>query len=66
MKYRLKEDICFLQNVTTGEFDIKCTYFMVQVKFLCFWITVKEFVDEDIEYSYNCAKELLDNLVEDI
>ena len=29
-------------------------------------ITVKEFVDEDIEYAYNCAKDLLDNIVEEI
>ena len=65
MKYRIIEDVCNVENNITGEVS-KVTYFIVQVKFLFFWINVKEFIDEDIEYSRNCAEDLLDKLVEEI
>ena len=65
MKYRIIEDVCNVEDTITGEV-YKCTYFIVQVKFLFFWIKVKEFIDEDIEYSRNCAEDLLDKLVEEI
>lgn len=65
MKYRIIEDVCNIENTITGEVS-KITYFIVQVKFLFFWINVKEFIDEDTEYSRNCAEDLLDKLVEDI
>ena len=65
MKYRIIEDVCNVEDTITGEVS-KITYFIVQVKFLFFWINVKEFIDEDIEYSRNCAEDLLDKLVEEI
>lgn len=65
MKYRIIEDICNVEDTITGEVS-KVTYFIVQVKFLLFWINVKEFIDEDTEYSRNCAEDLLDKLVEEI
>ena len=65
MKYRIIEDTCNVENTVTGEV-YKSTYFIVQVKFLFFWINVKEFIDEDTEYSKNCAEDLLDKLVEEI
>ena len=65
MKYRIIEDVCNVENNITGEVS-KVTYFIVQVKFLFFWINVKEFIDEDTEYSRNCAEDLLDKLVEEI
>ena len=65
MKYRIIEDVCNIENTITGEVS-KITYFIVQVKFLFFWINVKEFIDEDTEYSKNCAEDLLDKLVEEI
>ena len=65
MKYRIIEDICNVEDTITGEVS-KVTYFIVQVKFLFFWINVKEFIDEDTEYSRNCAEDLLDKLVEEI
>ena len=65
MKYRIIEDTCNIKDNITGEVS-KVTYFIVQVKFLFFWINVKEFIDEDIEYSRNCAEDLLDKLVEEI
>lgn len=65
MKYRIIEDTCNVEDTVTGEV-FKVTYFIVQVKFLFFWINVKEFIDEDIEYSKNCAEDLLDKLVEEI
>ena len=65
MKYRIIEDVCNVENTITGEVS-KITYFIVQVKFLFFWINVKEFIDEDTEYSRNCAEDLLDKLVEEI
>ena len=65
MKYRIIEDICNVENTITGEVS-NVTYFIVQVKFLFFWINVKEFIDEDTEYSKNCAEDLLDKLVEEI
>lgn len=65
MKYRIIEDVCNVENTITGEVS-KVAYFIVQVKFLFFWINVKEFIDEDIEYSRNCAEDLLDKLVEEI
>lgn len=65
MKYRIIEDVCNVEDNITGEVS-KVTYFIVQVKFLFFWINVKEFIDEDIEYSRNCAEDLLDKLVEEI
>ena len=65
MKYRIIEDVCNIEDTITGEVS-KVTYFIVQVKFLLFWINVKEFIDEDTEYSRNCAEDLLDKLVEEI
>lgn len=65
MKYRIIEDVCNVEDNITGEVS-KVTYFIVQVKFLFFWINVKEFIDEDTEYSRNCAEDLLDKLVEEI
>lgn len=65
MKYRIIEDTCNVENNITGEIS-KVTYFIVQVKFLFFWINVKKFIDEDTEYSKNCAEDLLDKLVEEI
>lgn len=65
MKYRIIEDVCNVEDTITGEVS-KFTYFIVQVKFLFFWINVKEFIDEDIKYSRNCAEDLLDKLVEEI
>ena len=65
MKYRIIEDFCNVENTITGEIS-KITYFIVQVKFLFFWINVKKFIDEDTEYSKNCAEDLLDKLVEEI
>ena len=65
MKYRIIEDTCNIKDTITGEV-YKVTYFIIQVKFLFFWINVKKFIDEDIEYSENCAKDLLDKLVEEI
>lgn len=65
MKYRIIEDTCNVENTITGEVS-KFTYFIVQVKFLFFWINVKEFIDEDIEYSRNCAEDILDKLIEEI
>lgn len=65
MKYRIIEDVCNVEDTITGEVS-KVTYFIVQVKFLFFWINVKEFIDEDTEYSRNCAEDLLDKLVEEI
>lgn len=65
MKYRIIEDTCNVEDNITGEVS-KVIYFIVQVKFLFFWINVKEFIDEDIEYSRNCAEDLLDKLVEEI
>ena len=65
MKYRIIEDTCDVEDTVTGEV-FKVTYFIVQVKFLFFWINVKKFIDEDTEYSKNCAEDLLDKLVEDI
>lgn len=65
MKYRIIEDVCNVENTITGEVS-NITYFIVQVKFLFFWINVKEFIDEDNEYSRNCAEDLLDKLVEEI
>lgn len=65
MKYRIIEDTCNVEDTVTGEV-FKVTYFIVQVKFLFFWINVKEFIDEDIEYSKNCAEDLLDKLIEEI
>ena len=65
MKYRIIENTCNVEDTVTGEV-FKVTYFIVQVKFLFFWINVKEFIDEDTEYSKNCAEDLLDKLVEEI
>lgn len=65
MKYRIIEDTCNVEDTITGEV-YKVTYFIIQVKFLFFWINVKKFIDEDIEYSKNCAEDLLDKLVEEI
>lgn len=65
MKYRIIEDVCNVENTITGEV-YKVNYFIVQVKFLFFWINVKKFIDEDTEYSKNCAEDLLDKLVEEI
>ena len=65
MKYRIIEDVCNVEDTVTKEV-YKVTYFIVQVKFLFFWINVKEFIDEDIEYSRNCAEDLLDKLIEEI
>lgn len=65
MKYRIIEDVCNVEDTITGEVS-KVTYFIVQVKFLFFWINVKKFIDEDTEYSKNCAEDLLDKLVEEI
>lgn len=65
MKYRIIEDTCNIKDAITGEV-YKVTYFIIQVKFLFFWINVKKFIDEDIEYSKNCAEDLLDKLVEEI
>lgn len=65
MKYRIIEDVCNVEDTITGEVS-KVTYFIVQVKFLFFWINVKEFIDKDTEYSKNCAEDLLDKLVEEI
>ena len=65
MKYRIIEDACNVEDTITGEVS-KVSYFIVQVKFLFFWINVKEFIDEDTEYSRNCAEDLLDKLVEEI
>lgn len=65
MKYRIIEDVCNVEDNITGEVS-KVTYFIVQVKFLFFWINVKKFIDEDTEYSKNCAEDLLDKLVEEI
>ena len=65
MKYRIIEDTCNVEDNITGEVS-KVNYFIVQVKFLFFWINVKEFIDEDTEYSRNCAEDLLDKLVEEI
>ena len=65
MKYRIIEDVCNVEDNITGEVS-KITYFIVQVKFLFFWINIKEFIDEDTEYSRNCAEDLLDKLVEKI
>ena len=65
MKYRIIEDVCNVEDNITGEVS-EVTYFIVQVKFLFFWINVKKFIDEDTEYSKNCAEDLLDKLVEDI
>lgn len=65
MKYRIIEDTCNVEDTITGEVH-KITYFIIQVKFLFFWINVKKFIDEDIEYSKNCAEDLLDKLVEEI
>lgn len=65
MKYRIIEDTCNIEDTITSEI-YKVTYFIVQVKFLFFWINVKKFIDEDIEYSKNCAEDLLDKLVEEI
>ena len=57
MKYGIIEDVCNVEDTVTGE-GYKSTCFIVQVKFLFFWINVKEFMDEDIEYSRNCAEDL--------
>lgn len=65
MKYRIIEDVCNVEDTITGEVS-KVTYFIVQVKFLFFWVNVKKFIDEDTEYSKNCAEDLLDKLVEEI
>ena len=65
MKYRIIEDVCNVEDNITGEVS-KVTYFIVQVKFLFFWINVKKFIDEDTEYSKNCAEDLLDKLIEEI
>lgn len=65
MKYRIIEDVCNVEDNITGEVS-EVTYFIVQVKFLFFWINVKKFIDEDTEYSKNCAEDLLDKLVEEI
>lgn len=65
MKYRIIEDTCNVEDNITGEVS-KVIYFIVQVKFFFFWINVKEFIDKDIEYSRNCAEDLLDKLVEEI
>ena len=65
MKYRIIEDVCNVENTITGEV-YKVNYFIVQVKFLFFWINVQEFIDEDTEYSTNCAEDLFDKLVEEI
>ena len=65
MKYRIIEDTCNVEDNITGEVS-EVTYFIVQVKFLFFWINVKKFIDEDTEYSKNCAEDLLDKLVEEI
>ena len=65
MKYRIIEDVCNVEDTITGEVS-KVTYFIVQIKFIFFWINVKEFIDEDTEYSRNCAEDLLDKLVEEI
>lgn len=65
MKYRIIEDVCNVEDTITGEVS-KVTYFIVQVKFLFFWVNVKKFIDEDTEYSRNCAEDLLDKLVEEI
>lgn len=65
MKYRIIEDTCNIEDNITGEVS-EVTYFIVQVKFLFFWINVKKFIDEDTEYSKNCAEDLLDKLVEEI
>lgn len=65
MKYRIIEDTCNVEDNITEEVS-KVTYFIVQVKFLFFWINVKKFIDEDTEYSKNCAEDLLDKLVEEI
>lgn len=65
MKYRIIEDTCNVKDTITGEVH-KVTYFIIQVKFLFFWINIKKFIDEDTEYSRNCAEDLLDKLVEEI
>lgn len=65
MKYRIIEDTCNVEDIITGEVH-KVTYFIIQVKFLFFWINIKKFIDEDTEYSRNCAEDLLDKLVEEI
>lgn len=65
MKYRIIEDTCNIEDTITREV-YKVTYFIIQVKFLFFWINVKKFIDKDIEYSKNCAEDLLDKLVEEI
>lgn len=65
MKYRIIEDTCNIEDNITGEVS-EVTYFIVQVKFLFFWINIKKFIDEDTEYSKNCAEDILDKLVEEI
>ena len=65
MKYRIIEDVCNVEDNITGEVS-EVTYFIVQVKFLFFWINVKKFIDQDTEYAKNCAEDLLDKLVEEI
>lgn len=65
MKYRIIENVCNIVDPVTGE-AYKFSYFSVQRKFLFFWINIKEFVDEDIEYAKNCAEDLLDKLEEEI
>lgn len=36
--------------------------YSVQMKFLCFWITIKAFVDDDPDFALQLAQELLDML----
>lgn len=58
-KYRIFKEVC------NSAFFPQFTIYHVQVKFLWFWITIKTFVDDDPDYAYVLAEELLDKLNEE-
>lgn len=67
-KYRIKLEyhLYFAMYIVKGTMPRFVTHH-VQVKSgILGWITVKSFTDEDNEYAYRCARELLDKLKESI
>ena len=50
MKYRIKRDYNLFNQQEV---------FIIQMKILFFWITIKTISDKDAYYAKNCAKEVL-------
>ena len=60
-KYRIEKEV--RQSVIFPQ--ILIVGYLVQVKFLWFWVTIKTFVEDDPDFAYQLAEELLDKLNEE-